>query len=271
MLNIMDENLFNIVILALIQGITEFLPISSSGHLVILPKLMRFEDPGLALDAFLHLGTLLAAVIYFRTEIFNLCKSLWLNGNKEQRKLSFGIMVATIPAVLGGLLLKDTLLDSELLRSVKFVAMTLAGGALLMWLVDRKSQANAKSLLQITTLQIFLIGCAQALALFPGVSRSGATIVACLLCGLNRSDSARFAFLVGLPAIGGAGLLALKDLFSAGPEMIFQPQILAVGFLVSFLSGYVAIDFLIKFLKTQSLIVFVVYRILMAMVLLMLF
>jgi undecaprenyl-diphosphatase len=137
--------------------------------------------------------------------------------------------------------------------------------------VDRKSQANAKSLLQITTLQIFLIGCAQALALFPGVSRSGATIVACLLCGLNRSDSARFAFLVGLPAIGGAGLLALKDLFSAGPEMIFQPQILAVGFLVSFLSGYVAIDFLIKFLKTQSLIVFVVYRILMALVLLMLF
>jgi undecaprenyl-diphosphatase len=217
------------------------------------------------------LGTLLAAVIYFRTEVFNLSKSLLFNGDKEQRKLSFGIIVATIPAVLCGFLLKDTLLDTDLLRSVDFVALTLAGGAFLMWLVDRKSQANSKLLLQISTWQIFLIGCAQALALFPGVSRSGATIVACLLCGLNRSDSARFAFLVGLPAIGGAGLLALKDLFSAGSDLIFQPQVLAIGFLVSFLSGYVAIDFLIKFLKTQSLIVFVVYRILMALVLLLIF
>jgi len=271
MLFTMDENLFNIIVLALIQGITEFLPISSSGHLVILPKLMNFKDPGLAVDAFLHLGTLLAAVIYFRTEVFNLSKSLLFTGDKEQRKLSFGIFVATIPAVLCGFLLKDTLLDTDLLRSVDFVALTLAGGAFLMWLVDRKSQANSKLLLQISTWQIFLIGCAQALALFPGVSRSGATIVACLLCGLNRSDSARFAFLVGLPAIGGAGLLALKDLFSASSDLIFQPQVLAIGFLVSFLSGYVAIDFLIKFLKTQSLIVFVVYRILMALVLLLIF
>ena len=271
MLFIMDENLFNIIILALIQGVTEFLPISSSGHLVILPKLLNFKDPGLAFDAFLHLGTLLAAVIYFRAEVLSLCKSLWMNGDKEMRKLSFGIFIATIPAVACGILMKETLLQTELLRSTDFVATTLALGAVVMWLVDQRATSNAKSLLQITTWQIFLIGCAQALALFPGVSRSGATIVACLLCGLNRSDSARFAFLVGLPAIGGAGVLAIKDLLSAGPEMNFEVQVLAAGFLISFLSGYVAIDFLIKFLKTQSLNAFVIYRILMAVALFCLF
>lgn len=263
--------MLNIVILSLIQGLTEFLPISSSGHLVILPRVMNFTDPGLAVDAFLHLGTLFSALIYFRKEVINLAKSLLPNGDKQERRLCLGIVLATIPAFAVGFGFKSFFATSEILRSVVFVAMTLAIGGVIMWYVDKRCDANSKLLSQVTLWQIFMIGCAQALALFPGVSRSGATIVASLLCGLNRSDSARFAFLVGLPAIAGAGLLAVKDLVEMSSTISFDWQLLGVGFVVSFVSGYLAIDFLIKFLRSKSLNVFVVYRIILAIILLLCF
>ncbi len=243
-------------ILALIQGLTEFLPVSSSGHLVILPKLMHFEDPGLAFDAFLHLGTLLAALIYFRKDITDIVINLrW--------RLMLGIILATLPAAVLGLSFKD-FFESEFVRSLDFVAWTLIAGSILIYVSEKFFQGK-KSFKELSVLEIFFIGVMQALALLPGMSRSGSTISAGLFMGLKKAESARFAFIVGLPAVAGAGLLTIKDLFEMGSSGLveFDTQVLLLGFLVSFASGYAAIGFLIWLLKKYSLLPFVVYRLIL--------
>lgn len=260
-----------ISLLAIIQGITEFLPISSSGHLALAPKLFGFTDPGLAVDAFLHLGTLFAAIIYFRKDIIEMLLGL-IGKNPQHKKLALEIMVATIPVVIVGFLFKDFFSDYPLLRDVKFIAFTLAAGAVLLWISEiySKKLSKHKNIFESNFLSMFFVGCMQTLALFPGMSRSGSTIMGALFTGIAKEDSARLAFLVGLPAIAAAGLLSVKDLIEADGNLVYSSgSILGLGFVLSFVSGYLAIDFMIKFLKTQSVISFVIYRIILAVILVM--
>lgn len=267
-----------IIFLALIQGLTEFLPISSSGHLALAPKLFGFKDPGLDLDAFLHLGTLLAVLIYFRAEVLAMLKS-FISNDPANRKLSIGIIIATIPAMALGFSFKS-FFESDLARSPESIIITLGLGSILMFMADRfssstylKKEAEAcearnasKNITDLSYKEMLFIGAMQALALFPGFSRSGATISAGLFIKLNREEAARFSFIVGLPAVGGAGLIAVKDLISDIGLSNIDWSMMGTGFLVSFVSGYLAIDFMIKFLKTQSLNLFIIYRILLMIV-----
>lgn len=255
-----------IIFLALIQGLTEFLPVSSSGHLALAPKLFGFNDPGLDLDAFLHLGTLLAVLIYFRAEVLAMLKS-FISKDPLNRKLSIGIIIATIPAMALGFGFKS-FFESDLARSPASIMITLGLGSILMFAADRFINRNpsTKEISNLSFKEMFFIGTMQALALFPGVSRSGATISAGLFTKLNREEAARFSFIVGLPAVGGAGLIAIKDLISDIGLSNIDWSTMSIGFLVSFISGYLAIDFMIKFLKTQSLSLFIIYRIALMLV-----
>jgi len=250
---IMDH--LQIAVLALVQGLTEFLPISSSGHLVLVPKLLGWQEHGLDLDAFLHLGTLVAVLVYFYKDLVDIVL--------HKRHLGIAIIIGTLPAVLLGFGAK-TYFSSEAVRSVASICVTLILGSVLMIVADVAANARTefKNSQDLKILDIFWIGCAQALALFPGVSRSGASISAGLFTGLSREDAARFSFLLGVPAIAGAGLLALKDMAQTGVQLDYSS--LGLGFIVSAISGYLAIDFLIKFLKTQSLRGFVIYRVVLA-------
>lgn len=264
---IISENL-KITILAVIQGLTEFLPVSSSGHLVLAPKLLGFSDPGLAVDAFLHLGTLLAAVIYFRDDIWFMLRGVMTAFKPVKkphtevlsvhRKLAFGIMIASIPAVIIGLNFKE-FFETEFIRSTEFVAYMLIVGAVLM-MVSEVFFGKEKNISSLSKGGMFFVGLMQCLALFPGFSRSGSTIAGGLFLGLKKEEAARFSFLLGLPVIAGAGALSIKDMLETGLGGDLNLQALALGFIVSFISGYFAIDFLLKFLQKQSLIWFVVYR-----------
>ena len=270
-------DLFQIFVLGIVQGLTEMLPISSSGHLVLFPKLLGWTDPGLNVDAFLHLGTLAAILIYFWKDLWNLVLK------KDQRMILLYIVLATLPVVLIGFTCKHYIETSQLLRSTKFISFTLIFVAILMWFFDRKleSQSNlgleAQSEDEIQTMSLIktlFIGFAQCFALLPGVSRSGICAVAGIAQGMSREAAIRFAFLLGSPAIAGAGLLATKDMlenYINSPEIYSfshdLPALLA-GFISSFVSGLWAIDFLIKFLNKNTFTVFVVYIILLGLVVL---
>jgi len=259
--------LFSVIILAIIQGLTEFLPVSSSGHLILLPKILHLKNFGLAFDAFLHLGTLFAVVIYFRKDIVNLLKG-FLQIDKQYSKISYAILFATMPVVLIGFTFKS-FFASTFIHSVDCVAYTLILGAILIYIAEKFYQKN-EDMQNLSIMQIFFIGLMQCLALFPGMSRSGTTIAAGIFMGLKKDEAARFSFLLGLPAIAGAGLLALKDMYEA-QSLELDLVSLFLAFFVSFIAGFIAIDFLLKFLKQASLSVFVIYRILMAILLLLLF
>lgn len=263
---------FDIILLSIIQGLTEFLPVSSSAHLALAPRLLGLTEYGLDMDAFLHLGTLLAAVIYFRKEIMAMLMSFVIARSETtkqsnagtQRKLALAILLATMPAVIIGFSFKG-FFSSDLVRSSMGIAITLVLGSALMFFADQfyKKQSSTKEIHDLSIIEIFFIGLMQCLALFPGTSRSGSTISAGLFASLNREQAARFSFIVGLPAIAGAGLLAFKDLIS-NPVTELNYLDLGTGFVVSFIAGYLAIDFMIKFLKNHSLIWFIVYRIILA-------
>ena len=248
-------DLLQVIVLGLVQGLTEFLPISSSGHLVLVPKLLGWQEHGLDFDAFLHLGTLAAVLVYFRKDLIEIVL--------HKRRLGIAIVIGTLPAVLLGFGAK-TYFASEAVRSITSISITLVLGSLLMILADiyYVSRETFKSQADLKILDVLWIGCAQALALFPGVSRSGASISAGLFSGMRREEAARFSFLLGVPAIAGAGLLAVKDMAETGIHLDYLS--LGIGFVISAISGYLAIDFLIKFLKTQSLRGFVIYRVVLA-------
>ncbi len=256
-------NWFEILVLGIIQGLTELLPVSSSAHLVMMPKLLGWQDPGLNIDAFLHLGTLAAIIWYFRKDLYAMLT------DKAYRKLALGIGIATVPVVLIGFSVKDYIEHSETLRSLDFMAFTLALVAVVLYFADKLSHKQ-KALLDLNYLTMLLIGLAQCLALFPGVSRSGACIIAALLLGLKREAAARFAFLIGIPAIGGAGLLACVDITK---EYIAAPQAfnfynealyLFIGFTSSFIVGFLALKFMLAYISKYSYTPFVIYRIILA-------
>ena len=247
------------IILGLVQGLGEFLPISSSGHLVLVPWIFNWQDPGLSFDVALHFGTLVTVVGYFWKDWLNIFKEAKKGGLANfKNSLLFFIIIATIPGVIAGLFLDDYAETS--LRSPIIIALTLSIGGFLLYLVDKKVKHQTDLNLMNWRMAI-LIGLAQAIAIIPGISRSGATITAALALVISRKDSARFSFLLSTPIILGAVVLKISDFLSSSlsPEAI-------LGMIVAGASGFLAIAGLIKFVQKASYAVFFWYRLVLALV-----
>jgi undecaprenyl-diphosphatase len=245
--------LFQSAVLGVVQGLTEFLPISSSGHLIFVPRLLGWPDQGLAFDAAMHLGTLAALLVYFRADLWRMLRGL-------DRRLAWLLLAATVPAGVGGLLLDKAI--SRHFRSPLLVAATLVGWALVMWVVDRHADRRPRRItrpVEVGWGAGMLVGVAQALALVPGTSRSGVTITAGLAAGMTRATAARFAFLLGIPVTGAAGGVKLLGLLREGVDAALLAP-LAVGLAAACLAGLGAVWFLVHFLERRSLLPFVIYR-----------
>lgn len=243
------------LVLGVVQGVTEFLPVSSSGHLILVPHVFGWPDQGLAFDAAMHLGTLAALLAYFRSELRGL-----LTGALS-RQLGVLLILASVPGGLAGVIF-DKLVEAHL-RSPVVVASATGFWALIMLIADRRAAPPRSDprdpLERVRAGQALGIGCAQALALIPGTSRSGITITAGLLTGLDRPTAARFAFLLGIPITAGAGALKALHLLRAAPGP-GELGPLAVAVLAACLSGWVAVWFLVTYLQRRSLLPFVLYR-----------
>jgi undecaprenyl-diphosphatase len=256
-------DLVQAIVLAIVQGLSEFLPISSSGHLVLIPHFFGWPDQGLAFDVAVHLGTLAALLLYFWRQLWTMARA-WLDSvfrrqHTKDSRLAWQLLVATIPVGLVGLLFAD--LIEQHLRNPLFVAGTLTFFGLLMYAADRwgKGQRDEFSL---SWAQSFAIGCAQALALMPGTSRSGITMTAGRAFGLSRSGAARFSFLLAIPGIGAAGAYEGLGLVTSPEPVAWMPML--VGVVFAALSGIACIHFLIRFIERIGLLPFTVYRLLIA-------
>lgn len=254
-----------IIVLALIQGLTEFLPISSSAHLILPSQLLGWQDQGLAFDVAVHVGTLMAVVLYFRQDIFELTKAWFgsLQGQKtSESNIAWCIILATIPAGLTGLLLKDFI--EENLRSTAVIAGTTIIFGLLLWYADKKA-SQVKMINEISLKNALIIGVAQALALIPGTSRSGITMTAALMLGYDRKSAARFSFLLSIPIITLAGgYLTLKLI--TGDELVDWNAIV-LGTIMSFISAYACIYLFLKWIETIGMTPFVIYRLILGAIL----
>jgi undecaprenyl-diphosphatase len=254
------------VVLSLVQALTEFLPISSSGHLILVPYFLGWPDQGLSFDVAAHLGTTVAVVAYFRHELIDLVGGFFTGAPGSHgfapRRLGWALVVGTIPAALAGLALESTI--EAHLRSPLLIACTTLGYGLLLLLADRSGRQE-RDLDALTLRDALLIGLAQALALVPGTSRSGITITAALLLGFTRSAAARFAFLLFIPVGILAGGHDLLKLWRAG-ELWRQMTPVGIAIVVSGLAGYLVIGWLLGWLKTKPLTPFVVYRVVLAVV-----
>jgi undecaprenyl-diphosphatase len=250
------------ILLGLVQGVTEFLPISSTAHLRITPTLLAQPDPGAAFDAVIQLGTLAAVIVYFARDLANMTRAVLYDRRSPDARLAGLVIIGTIPIGIAGVTLKKYITGD--LRSLYVVAGALAGVAVLMVVVERGARFTRR-MAELGVADALLIGVAQACALVPGVSRSGATLTAALLLGLTRPDAARFSFLLSIPAIGAAGVFQLKDALHDFHGASPAPLIIAT--LVSAAAGYASIAWLMRYLRTKSLAPFAVYRILLAGVL----
>ena len=255
--------LFESIFLGATQGITEFLPISSSGHLIILEKLFGLNVESLkGFDVSLHIGTLLAILIYFRKDVLNMLKAcfrivmLRFDKKDEYTKLIAFILIGTIPAIIVGGTVGGYL--DEVFRSVRVVGGVMAATSLLFFYAEHVGKRSKKE--EITGLRAFFIGLFQMLALIPGVSRSGATISGGLINKMDREKAARFSFLLGIPAIAGAGLLTAFHTAKNGTFDVSALPCMTAGLLASFVIGLLAIATLMKYLKKHSLNVFAYYR-----------
>ncbi|WP_133407733.1 undecaprenyl-diphosphate phosphatase [Parashewanella tropica] len=252
----------HVIILAIIQGLTEFLPISSSGHLVLAAPLFGWQDQGLSFDVAVNTGSLLAMVIYFRQEIWQMAKawttSLVTRKQTPDSKLAWWIVLATLPAVIFGYLGMDFIKTH--FRNIETIATTTIVFGLLLWWADKVSKHKLDEY-QTGWKKALLIGFAQMLALIPGTSRSGATMTAGLLLGLTREAAVRFSFLMSIPVGLGAAILVTKDLVSS-PEAI-DIQALTIGTIVSFVAAYVCIHYFLKVIGKMGMKPFVIYRLLL--------
>jgi undecaprenyl-diphosphatase len=248
-------HIFEAIILGLAQGLTEFIPVSSSAHLIIINRVFGLEIGSFVLDAMLNIGTTTALLIYFRKDLIGLLRGI-LAKDKQAQKLGFSIGIATLPAVIIGYFLHD-LADGEL-RSIVVVSISLVLVGIMMLLADRTS--GDKKINDINKKTSFYIGLAQAVALIPGVSRSGSTIIAARALHFNRETAAQFSFFLAIPILIAA---MFKVVISEGAveQITADYSILIAGNLASFISGYVAIRFLLKYLKQNSLSIFAWYRI----------
>ncbi|MDN7132068.1 undecaprenyl-diphosphate phosphatase [Vreelandella profundi] len=250
-----------VLVLAVVQGISEFLPVSSSAHLILVPVLTEWQDQGLAFDVALHLGSLSAVIIYFRQEIGQMITSslaaLRGKGINEDARLAFWVTIATIPVGLVGLLLHDAI--SGYMRSTLIIGISLISFGLLLGYADWRKRGT-RSEYQLRLKDVLIIGGAQALALIPGTSRSGITITAALMVGMSREGAARFSFLLSIPVIVLAGGLEAVGLFKS-PQSIDWVAMLA-GTLISGLSAYLCIHYFLVVIKKLGMQPFVVYRVL---------
>lgn len=259
-------SLFQLVLLALIQGITEFLPISSSAHLILLPKLTGWQDQGAMIDLMAHFGSLFAVLLYFRKDVAAMFTGAMrlLAGDhaNPSARLFLMIVIATPPVLISGLILKLLGLEN-LLRHIWIIIASTLFFALLLWWADVAASRD-KKLDGLSLRGAGLIGLSQALALIPGTSRSGITMTAGLYCGLTRPEAARFSMLMSLPVITLGGLLAIWDLSGGAAQVSAAGQAsLTEGFIVailSFVSALAAIHLLLKWLQSSSFLPFVLYR-----------
>ncbi len=251
--------------LALIQGLTEFLPISSSAHLIFPSALLGWEDQGLAFDVAVHFGTLLAVILYFRDDIYHILRGWSLHVIKgrasDEARLGWMIILATCPLVIAGLFLQD-IVDTYF-RSTSVIASTTIIFALLLWFADKKNETG-ENLNNLHWRAFLMIGLAQVLALVPGTSRSGVTMTAGLFCKLNRKDSARLSFLLSIPAIAGAALLLVIDLLSETSVNWFE---LVYALIISAIIAYLCIHYFLKLVTNLGFVPFVIYRLLLGAVL----
>ncbi|MCJ8313062.1 MAG: undecaprenyl-diphosphate phosphatase [Saccharospirillaceae bacterium] len=266
------------IILGIIQGITEFLPISSSGHLILPEILFGFRDEGLSFMVAVHVGSLLAVIIYFFKDISLLVKHWCLSlvkkpHDKTQSTLAWWVIIATIPAGLAGLLLKDIIEIIQGNEAVMILIISASMGffGLLLWWADIKAKKNAQLEIgqdeyQLTFKQTMIIGFAQALALIPGTSRSGITMTAALALGLTRKAASRFSFLLSIPLIVAAGLLLSKDLIEEPSNINWDSLLL--GTLVSAVSAYLCIHLFLKWIEKIGFLPFVIYRLILSVILL---
>ena len=261
------------IILGIVQGITEFLPISSTAHLRIVPALLKWSDPGTAFSAVIQLGTMFAVIIYFWKDLSKiygaLISDLLLWGKRKtllsthESKTAFWILLGTIPICLFGLLFKDQI-EKGMVRNLNIISFYLIFFGILLFISEIIAR-QSRTISKINALDVILLGLIQSFALIPGVSRAGVTLFAGLLLGFKRSDAARFSFLLSVPAVLASGLLELNTLFhviKTGGENIIWINLFA-GVIFAFVAGYFSIHFLLKYLQTNKTNMFVVYRVLL--------
>ena len=260
--------LIHIIILSIVQGLTEFLTVSSSAHLVLLPYLMDLRDQGLTIDVAAHLGSLFAVVFYFRKDFGNilvngLAATFGLNYTDKQHKLFWLIILASIPALLSGYFFRDII--SEYLRNPLVISYATIFFGLLLWLSDKVGKRH-RAMGDISKSDALLIGFSQILAFIPGTSRSGITITAGLFIGLDRKTAVKFSFFMSAPIILAASLYEISNLFQSGDDINIFNFITTVLF--SIMSSLFAIHFFLKFLDKFGVIPFVIYRLILGAVLL---
>jgi undecaprenyl-diphosphatase len=258
--------LSHLIVLAIIQGITEFLPVSSSGHLILVPVVFGWPDQGIDLDIAVHMGTLLAVLLYFRRDLWLMLSGLLGSRGPEQRlgrRLFFYLVMGTIPAVIAGGLLEK--LSPNFFRAVEIIAWTNIGYAGLLFVIDRFA-LTMRRIEHIKLADALVIGTAQILALVPGTSRSGITMTAARLLGFERRDAARYSMLLSIPTIVGACVLAGKDVAEQGSPILTADVGIAIG--LTFVVAWAAISFLMHLLRRLSFAPFVVYRVLLGIALL---
>ncbi|MGM8226083.1 undecaprenyl-diphosphate phosphatase [Cellvibrio sp. ARAG 10.3] len=263
-------DLIQAVVLALVQGLTEFLPVSSSAHLLLVPIFADWPDQGLAFDVALHVGSLTAVMIYFRHDIKRMyyawLASITRRESSEDSRLAWAVIVGTIPVCIAGFFLKDlvaTAMRSPLVSAFGLIAF----GLLLAWADWR--HRGSRSEYQMNKWDVFWVGCAQALALIPGTSRSGITITAALMLGFTREAAARFSFLLSIPVIIIAGAVETNELVHAQVAVDWTAMI--VGTLVSGISAYLCIYYFLAFISRIGMQPFVVYRIALGIFLIVLY
>ncbi len=246
---------FEAIVLGAVQGLAEFLPVSSSAHLIIVPWLLKWNDPGLVFDVALHLGTLLALMVYYWREWVLMGASMF-NGDRERRRLLMMLVVASAPGALIGVLFEKQAESN--FRSPLLIAIALAALGIALWFFDR-SAPQTRKISEITFSDALLIGLSQAFAIIPGVSRSGSTITTARLLRLERADAANFSFMMATPIIAGAGLYEGRHLLHEG----ITGNVVA-GFAAAAIFGLIAITALIRYVRTRTYQPFAWYRVVLA-------
>lgn len=259
-------SLLQAIVLGIVQGLTEFLPISSSGHLRIVPAFLGWDDPGTAFTAVIQLGTMAAVVVFFREDLLRIALAWYASLRDASRRreldarLGWYLIFATIPISIFGLAFKDQIENGA--RDLYLIGSMLIVFGLVLLFAEKVSERR-REITDITRRDAIIVGFAQALALVPGVSRSGATISAGLFLGFDRVAAARFSFLLSIPAVVLSGLYEMKDVLNGSAEGAVGVAPTAVATVLAFVTGYISIAFLLRFLTTHSTVVFVTYRVIL--------
>ena len=246
----MISDFFEIFLLSIIQGVSEFIPVSSAAHLILVSSIYEFRNQSLLIDISLHLGSLMAILFYFKDDIFNF---------KKNKNLFYKIIIGTLPLIIFGYFLYSTNIIYQL-RDIKVIAWATLFFGILIYIAD-KNKFLKKIDTDFTIRSVLIIGFFQVIALIPGVSRAGITITAGRILGFDRTDSTKISFYLSIPALAGASALGIKDLFKENIEFNF---LVIVGVFLSFIFSLITIKFFLKFIKKFSLNLFVVYRIFLA-------